>query len=492
MIETDSNKKVINKYGSFFSFLYQVKSRKISNRFPIFSFILLQCFFLIFISGCIRRRAAIIVPIDFRSVFSDSGTVETPDKWWTVFNDLKLNKLIDNALESNLDLKTAWQRLNAAQAVVKSESGSLMPDLEGSLRGEMGRTESESEKYEDLQLSLSSEYELDLWGRIRSGVEAERYQARASFFDYRAIAISLTAEITRSWFKLVEARNQIRLIEEQIDINEKMLRLIKNRVGIGQIRSVDILRQKGLVESTREQKIIWESRAMVLEHQLSVLQGLQPGENEVRVNGNLPGLPPLPETGVPAELIQRRPDVQSAFFRVKSADRQIASAISSRYPRLSLSATISSTTESSNNLIKDWARSLVGNLLAPIFQGGRLSAEVRRTRAVKKQRLYEYGQIILDAFQEVEDAMIQEKKQTERIHSLEMQVVMAKKTYDQLRIEYFNGISDYLDVLESASHEQQQQREILSANMVLLEYRISLYRALAGGFITMMESENGR
>ncbi len=112
---------------------------------------------------------------------------------------------------------------------------------------------------------------------------------------------------------------------------------------------------------------------------------------------------------------------------------------------------------------------------------------MNRNKAVKNERLFEYGQAVLTAFQEVEDALIQEKKQVERIHSLEAQVGLVRQTYEQLRIEYLNGISDYLDVLTALTNEQRLRRELISANLGLLEFRVALYRALAGGFETGRE-----
>jgi outer membrane protein TolC len=202
----------------------------------------------------------------------------------------------------------------------------------------------------------------------------------------------------------------------------------------------------------------------------------------------LPGVPPLPETGIPVELIRRRPDVQTAFNLLQAADRELAAAISNRYPRVSFSLSYSTAVNDTDKLFKDWAYSLAGNLLAPIFYGGELKAEVNRTEAVKQQRLYEYGQTVLIAFQEVEDALIQEEKQIESIQLIEEQVQLARQTIDQLRLEYLNGLSDYLDVLTALDQEQELRRDLLSAKLTLLEYRIALYRALAGGFETEREN----
>lgn len=446
--------------------------------------LLLVCVAITFLS-CGTSRENITFPVDTGQVFSDSGNAAIPEKWWTTFKDPVLNSLIDTALQSNFDLKTAWQRLRAAQAILDREASSLYPELDAFAEGEVRKNE--FEEGENLSLGLTSQYEIDLWGRINSQVDTEEYRARAAYTDYQTAALSLSAEIVRTWYMLTEAWNQLKLVESQIETNEKMFRLIKARFGSGQIRSVDILRQEQLLESTREQKIAVESRIEVLEHQIAVLLGRPPQEGIQYIPKQLPELPPVPKTGLPSELVQRRPDVKSAYNLLKAADNQLAAAISSQYPRLTLTASMSTSAEKVDNLFNDWFGSVAGNLLAPIFRGGELSAEVDRAEAVRQQRLYEYSQIVLSAFREVEDALIREKKQVERISSLERQMELITQSYEQLRLEYFNGISDYLDVLTALTDEQQLQRDYISAQMTLLEYRIALYRSLAGGFKTERE-----
>lgn len=203
----------------------------------------------------------------------------------------------------------------------------------------------------------------------------------------------------------------------------------------------------------------------------------------------LPELPALPETGVPLELIQRRPDVQSIYYALRAADRDLAAAISSQYPRLSLSASASSVADNVGNLFKDWTLSLAGNLLAPVFYAGRLRAEVDRNEAVKAELLNTYSQTVLTAFREVEDALALERNQTRSIASIEAQLDLARQSYEQLRLEFFNGISDYLDVLVALTEQQRLERALVSARLNLLEYRIALHRALAGSIETDFEKE---
>lgn len=438
------------------------------------------------LAGCTAEKE-ISTPVDAPERFSESGTSVVPERWWTSFDDPKLDTLVQTALDSNFTIRSAWYRLRSAQAVVTREKAGLFPTLDGSVQGSYSDVIYEFQDSEDISIGLNTSYEVDLWGRIRSQVQAEQYRMEAARSDYQTAALSLSAEITRTWYQLAEARNQLQLVNQQIETNRRMLELLENRFGSGQIRGVDILRQRQLVEASREQKTNVERRIKLLEHQLAVLKGQSPQQLEMTMQDSLPELPALPETGLPVELVQRRPDVQSAFNRLKAADRDLASAISSQYPRLNFSASISTASSNVTDLFQQWAYSLGGGLVAPILYGGELSAEVDRAEAVKQQQLYDYGQTVLIAFREVEDALVREQKQVESIQSLEKQLSLAEQTYDQLRLEYFNGTADYLDVLTALNEVQQLRRDLLSSRLALVEYRIGLYRSLAGSFDTGRE-----
>jgi NodT family efflux transporter outer membrane factor (OMF) lipoprotein len=431
------------------------------------------------LAGCAPKTAPIESPVADPPAFSGGGDAVMPDRWWTSFRDTALTATVDLALRDNLDLRTAWQRLREAEAVIGIVGGARYPDLYLEVGGVVQR--SNAGNVESAALGLSTSYEIDLWGRIDSSVEAERYRARATLADYRTTALSLSAEVVRAWFQLAEARAQTDLLRRQVATNRTSLTLLEARFGTGQIRSADILRQRQLLEATREDLVVAEARLGALRHGLAVLLGRSPTDSlSIRPPG-LPEPPPLPATGLPADLVRRRPDVQGAYLRLAGADQDLAAAISNRYPRLSLTASVSASVQSPGRLFDDWLRTLAGNLLAPLFTGGELSAQVDRADARRQQRLYEYGQAVLTAFREVEDALVAEAAQRQRLESLRVQVAFADQTAARLRLEYFNGIGGFLDVLTAQIAQQQLERDLLAAQLGLLESRIALYRALAGG-----------
>ncbi len=438
-------------------------------------------------AGCVDDKPVEPLVIE-AAYFSSNGEVPTPDRWWTSFGDRNLDEQIEYSLGDNLTLVSAFERLRAAEAVARREASDLFPDLNAVSTGE--RTFSSFDPDDGIfTLGLDASYQVDLWGQIESRVEAEQLRASATGEDYQAIALTLSAEIARAWFSLIEAHAQLELLDEQLETNLLGLKLQETRFrgGDDRVGSADVLRQRQLVESTREQMVIARSRVDVLEHRLAVLQGRPPQDAAFSVGSTLPTLLPLPETGLPSELVHRRPDVRRDYLALLAADRDLASAITDRYPRLDVGGSLTTVASRSTNLLQDWVLVIAGQVFAPIFDGGQRQAEIDRTDAVVRQLIAEYGQTILVAFREVEDALAVEYYQSQRIESLEKQYDLAKQASKELRDRYFGfgeeiGGTEYLDVLTATTTEQRLQRDLVSARLDLILTRISLYLALAGGF----------
>jgi len=436
------------------------------------------------LAGCGSKLGTVEAPVPEPQSFSYTGQDVIPEEWWRAFEDEQLNRLMDSALTKNLNLASVWQQFQAAKAGVRIAGSNLWPQVEATLQSGISRPQPDFAGGENTQAGISASYEVDLWGRLNALQDAEVYRAKASYYDYQTAAMSLSAELSSAYFSVLTASKQLKLVNEQIEINEKIMKLIRNRFGSGQIRAVDILRQEQLLETTRGLAVSFERELALAQNRLDVLLGIPAQNDYVLEFKELPDLSPLPETGLPLELTRRRPDLQSAYERVKANDREYAAALSNRYPRLSfrLSGQVRSNTYT--NLFREWAYSLAGNLVAPLFYGGRLQAEADQAEAFKQSAVYDYGQTVLVAFREVEDALVNEQKQKDRLEILERQLELTEKTNKQIRFEFFNGLSDYLDVLLALDEQQQLKRDQIRAEQQLIEFRINLYRALAGGFET--------
>ena len=447
------------------------------------------------VCSCVSRvrqadvRSLIATP----RTFSLSGGGRVPDKWWTVLGDAELNKLIEVALKNNLDLIATWDRIAEARAAARKSGASLYPSLTGD--GGASRTRSETHKgvnsplapfgrtyASSFSLGLMAGYEVDLWGRVRSTSDAAALDVLVSLEDLDAAAITLTAEVAQTWYRLVESREQLKLLDSQIKTSQQVLEFVELRRGQGDAITIDRLQQQQQVESKRAEKARTHSTRMVLEHQLAVLLGKAPGAFTAAA-GSLPAkLPALPATGLPADLIRRRPDVRSAHFRLAAANQRVAAAIADRFPKVSLSLQAGSSTAKVRDLFDNWFATLAANLTAPILDGDLRAAEVSRTQAVASRQLHTYAQKILTAIKEVEDALARESRQRQYIDSLAKQLKFSKEVIAETHQRYRRGDKkvDYLRTLDALQSHQLLQRTSLLAERELIDFRVGLYRALAG------------
>lgn len=406
-----------------------------------------------------------------------------PSKWWLAFNDDHLNSLIEQALADNPGLQATWSRLEQARALARKSGAPLQPGLDASsdaTRSWSKQTTNSSAT--QLSLGLTASYELDLWGRLAASRDAAVLDADASYEDIRTAAISLTTQVAVAWFQLVDQRAQISLLDDQYRTNQQHLELITVQFQTGVASASDVLQQRQTLERSRASRLLAEANKKVLEHQLAVLMGKPAGSIVLPRLQKLAGLPPQPATGIPAELILQRPDVKKAFLLLQSADRKLAAAIADRFPRVSLQASASTTDSTTTNLFQNWAAALTGNLVMPLIDGGSRQAEVDRSRAAHQELLHQYTERVLIAVQEVEDALIREQQQQAYVENLAGQNSLLQTAARQIKDRYMHGSETFLRFLTTLLSYQDLQRTELQAQEQLIEYRISLYRALAGGW----------
>lgn len=439
--------------------------------------------------GCASKEATTQLPFQEVTAFSSEGVQSLSDQWWQTFNDVGLDRVVEHALNENFSLRAAYERLRAARALALRQSAEQWPELELSGGGERvevsgpGSTNRES----SVEVGLAAAYELDLWGRLDALADAEAFRADAAQALLESSALSVSGEVALAWYRLAGAKSQRAVLTEQIETNREVLDLLNARFQRGQIRAADVLRQRQLVEATVEQANDVDARIILIEHLLATLQGQTPQLAVSYSEAALVQLPPLPDPGLPSELLQRRPDVREAFYLIQAADAELAAAISERYPRINLSASLLTSDGGSLSLFESWLSTLAGQVALPVFDGGERRAEVVRRRALLSQQIAEYGETVLTAFREVEDALASESYQRIKVAQLEKQLSLADQTYAQLRNQYLNGVSDYIDVLDALREQQLLARELVAARQILIEFRIALHRAIAGGLSLNLE-----
>ena len=414
--------------------------------------------------------------------FSARGNEAISEDWYLAFRDEQLNSLIAAALDANFSLQAARERLIQAAATARIVGADRAVSIDGQALG------SESWDWEEdsssstgrLLLGISASYEVDLWGRLEALEDAALYDLQGSQQDLQTAALSLSAQIANSWYQLANTTSQLQLLEEQQELNTIGLELIRIRFNAGQVGIADLLQQRQLIESKSGEIALQKAARQTLLNQLAILSAVSPGLVEQDYAPELIDLPPLPDTGLPAELLTNRPDVQSSYLDLLAADRRVAAAIANKYPKLSLSADLETSGSSTGDLFNDWFSSLAANLVGPIIDGGQRDAEVDRTSSVAREKLNDYRQNILEAVGEVEDALIQESEQEKYITSLQLQLELANQTLVNLTDRYKQGVEDYQRVLTALLSQQGLEQNLLNARQQLISYRIDLYRALGG------------
>lgn len=438
-------------------------------------------------------------PVTVPEAFSAEG--EAPDlkddAWWKRFKDPRLDALVDRMFQNNLSLIAAYARLDSAHAAERGASSGWWPQVSASIDyarsrsvfnagalggagpGGGGRVSFDQNTF---SMSLAASYELDIWGRVHSLTNAAELELSAAEDDVQSISMTLSALVTETWFTILGVRNAKDVLENQLESNKTYLELVEFRFGQGLASALDVLQQRQQVAAAEAELPLLVAQLAVLEHQMAELLGRSPKDAQISLEGELPALPPLPKLGVPADLLKRRPDVRAAFKRVLAADYRIGAAIADRFPTLRLSASTGFRSFDISDLFKSWIYNLAAGLVGPIFDGGRRAAEVDRNRAVLEGLIANYGQTVLLALREVENALVQESQQRIHINKLERELEVSKSTLDEARSRYTNGLSEYLPVLTALQAFQRVERKHLAARQLLLIYRIQLCRALGGSW----------
>jgi len=438
------------------------------------------------IGGCTHQVREPEMPVQIPDSFSTTGTEPLLDKWWVAFKDNELNGLINRALTENFDLLTAWDRLAQTQALARKTDASLWP--QANLSAEAGRTRREADgtvSYSSLySVGVAASYEVDLWSELRSSQRAAWLDVQAQQDAVDTAAITVAASIASTWYQLAEAKALVRIAREQIKTNQDVLKIVTVKWRKGAARAADVYRQRQLVASTEAQLITAEETVQLLQYALSVLIGEKPALAWQQTSIESPKLPLMPDLGVPADVLLRRPDVRRSYRQILAADERLAAAVADQYPRISISAYAeTSSTLRVSDLFDDWLANLVANAVQPLFDRNQRKEEVWRQKAIVSERVHAWSRTILNALEEVERALTRERQQTQLIENIERRLELARLTYKRIQASYIKGQVDYIRVLESLESLQALERNSATARRTLIQRRIDLYRSIAGSCV---------
>ncbi len=318
-----------------------------------------------------------------------------------------------------------------------------------------------------------------------SGRGAAELDVEASRADAETLALSLAAQTTEAWLDVVFHRERIRLLDEQISVAENYLELTLLRLSQGLASALDVNQQetdiRGL-KARREQAKLAEELSL---WRLGVLLGK--AEKAAVSQGELPEIGVALSAGTPASVLEQRPDIRSAYMRLKAADARTAQAARDRLPTIRLSANLFLQAAELGELFDDLFWSLGAQATQPIFEGGRRQARVDQFAAAARERLWVWAQAVNRAVQEVESAMAQEDAQVRVLEELRAQEELAETTLELARERYRSGALDYLRVLTALRSLQAVEQSLLDARRQQLSFRVQTCRALGGAWTQSME-----
>lgn len=420
-----------------------------------------------------------------------------PDRDWIgEFRAPGLSDFIERVLAGNKDLKAARARLEIAEATARIIGADLHPQIQGGFSAQRdqqnfiglplpGGVSSRSNRF---ALSLNLSWEIDLWGRIRAAKRAAVADFEASGFDRATAELSLAGQAAKTWFALAESRDQVALARSAIATFAETETAIRERFergidGNGQNIAAQLLLARGDAATAKEQLAARqeiEGRAARL---LEVLAGDYPA-GRAGTGAKLPDLPGKVPTGLPATLLDRRPDLAAAERRIAAADQRLLEAKRSLLPALSLTGSLGSASEDIGDLLSGgfsiW--SLAANVTQPIFQGGRLLANVDRRGSETGLAAAEFEKAALTSFAEVENALSAERLLHQRVAALAEASRLAREAYRRSLEEFEAGTGDPLTVLSAQQRLFASRSQWLAARRALLDNRVDLHLALGGGF----------
>lgn len=422
-----------------------------------------------------------------------------PDRWWVSFGDPELSHLVDEALAHNFQLGAAWARYEQAQTGVQASASAWYPQINAQLDaarrrqvvffGALGRQEFENNSF---GMSLPVSYELDVWQRVGHSVAAGALEMVAARDDVEALAMTLAANVVEGWLELLQQRATRALLEEQLETNRLYAELVGLRFAHGLGSALDVHQQQQQVEATEAQLVLALGSEQVARQQLAVLVGRPPSAFDGDIGSLpeptvLPAPPPVPRAGIPSHLLLTRPDVRAARRRIEAQDHRVGAAIADLFPRFQFNASIGLSSPTIEGLINSFVYSIAGSLIAAVLDGGRRDAEIRRNRAVLRERVQSFGQTLLTAMLEVETALSRQRQLTDQREHLAAQLEAARSALTESRRRYSEGLSDYLPVLTSLAAAQRLEQTILATDRQLLSQRVQLARAIGGAWTSELE-----
>ena len=410
-------------------------------------------------------------------------SVPTPD-WLKSFNDPMMLKLIAEGKANNPNLKVSSGNMEKAWLLAKQSGVGLKPTADLSVSGsQSGSVDNQYASSRSVNVGLQASWELDVWDRVGSGVQAAQANAQSAQADYLFAQHSLSANIAKNYFKVIEANLQAQITRKNVKVLKETMRITKVKYDNGLTSAQDMALNRANLASAREQLILLEGSQRDAARALEVLLGRYPNA-QLDISTALPTLPPSPPAGIPSEILERRPDIISAERQIASAFNATNKAKAAQLPRFSLTSTVSGASNSLSDVLNpvNMAWQLASNIVAPLFDGGKRQIDVDIATTEQNQAVSNYAQKALTAFSEVESNLDQGQVLARREVELNDVVLQSNKAYRIASLRYKEGEIGLLDALQIQQQAIAAESNLLSIKRSQLEQRVNLYLALGGGW----------
>jgi len=479
--------------------------RLLKRRGRIFSFSVILVAAMM-MNGCVvgpnyQRPEATTIPPAYTGV-SDEWKVAVPQAhlpkgdWWEIFGDTELSSLETEATEANQDLKAAFARFNQARAVVDVTRSSLFPRLSASfypveqhdsenrpVGGKPGKT------YDTFILPFDLSYEFDLWGRVRRTVESATAQVQAVADDVESARLAIQADVAVNYYTIRALDADKALLLSSIEVYRKSLALVRNRRAGGMVSDLDVAQAETILKTTEAQLPDNALQRARSEHALAILTGKN--ASLFRLAERPLALEPLVvPTGLPSELLERRPDVAAAERRMAAANANIGVATAAFFPTIKFGAQAgfwSGDLSASGNMstLLSWPSRFwaVGpSLTLPLFQGGQLSANLRQAKAAYEETVARYRQTVLTAFGDVENNLAAEHLLARQYEEVLAALKAARRQLEVANNRYEAGLVTYLEVATAQNTTLGIERSGMRLRGQQLAAAVALVKSLGGGW----------
>ncbi|MEO1489963.1 MAG: TolC family protein [Pseudomonadota bacterium] len=462
------------------------------------------------LSACISMAPEALEPsVVAEMPESFSGTEQapgdyTPTAWWRGFEDPVLDALVTDALASNLDIVEAAARVRQARAQARISRAALIPQVNASGSGAETSTPLDGLAFGGLggeggepitridntvfNLDATASYELDLFGRARDDYRAARRDAIATTADLQTVQLSSAAETISAYFDHVDTSRQLVLTQRTVEALRDRAERTDERFLRGLADSLELYQIQQDLRATEASVPQLKSALAATRSRLALLLGTYPEELDERLSGPLtPRLvfEPVP-TGLPINLLSQRPDINAAWQRFDGARLRIGARRAERFPSLTFSAGLGTQAGEIGNAFdfaNNWTSSLVASITAPIFDAGRINANIKAARATYDQQGAAYARAVLSAFGEVESALADYEQQRERYALVSRQVAEAQSSLDLQRRRFAAGVGEYLSYLDALRNLYQAEIGLSQAARAAAGARLSVHRALGGDWV---------